>query len=105
MTKVTTTPRKSRKAKTSTKAAAPETQAAPKHPGGKLGQVVEQLETADGAMLSELVTLTGWQRHTIRGALSRLRRRGFAIRLEDRNGRKAYRLDPLTKPHETGAAS
>jgi DNA-binding MarR family transcriptional regulator len=64
-------------------------------PGGKLGLVVEQLEGADGAMLSDLVDLTGWQKHTVRAALTRLRQRGFAIRLEDRGDRRAYRLDPV----------
>lgn len=67
---------------------------APVRPDGKLGLLVEQVETADGAMLSELATLTGWQKHTVRAALTRLRQRGFPIRLEDRDGRKAYRLNP-----------
>ncbi len=64
----------------------------PARPGGKLGLMIEQIETADGARLGELVDLTGWQKHTVRAALTRLRQRGFAIRLEDRGGRKAYRL-------------
>ena len=64
----------------------------PTRPGGKLGLMVERLETADGATLLELTELTGWQSHTMRAALTRLRQRGFLIRLEDRDGRRAYRL-------------
>ena len=61
-------------------------------PGGKLGKLVERLETAEGATLAELTGLTGWQSHTMRAALTRLRQGGFLIRLEDRDGRRAYRL-------------
>lgn len=73
--------------------AAPESHAtSPKHPGGKLGQLVERLETPEGATLVELTALTGWQPHTVRAALTRLRQRGFKICLEARNDRKAYYL-------------
>lgn len=67
----------------------------PARPGGKLGLVVDRIAAEDGAMLSELVDLTGWQAHTVRAALSRLRQRGFAIRLEDRGDRNAYRIAPM----------
>jgi DNA-binding transcriptional regulator PaaX len=60
---------------------------------GKLGQLVERLETAEGATLAELTELTGWQPHAVRAALTRLRQRHFKICLEARSGRKAYRLD------------
>jgi hypothetical protein len=61
-------------------------------PGGKLGKLVERLEIAEGATLAELTALTGWQPHTVRAALTRLRQRGFKICLEARNDRKAYYL-------------
>ncbi len=61
-------------------------------PGGKLGLILDRLEDNTGASLSELVDATGWQKHSVHGALSRLRTRGFAIRLEAREGRKAYRF-------------
>jgi hypothetical protein len=73
---------------------APEVQTgSPSRPGGKLGKLVEKLETAEGATLAELTDLTGWQPHTVRAALTRLRQRRFKIRLEARNGRRAYRLN------------
>ncbi len=61
-------------------------------PAGKLGQVVDAISQADGATLAELVSLTCWQPHTARAALTRLRQRGFATHLDQQNGRKSYRL-------------
>jgi Protein of unknown function (DUF3489) len=62
-------------------------------PGGKLGLIVERLSAKTGATADELVEVTGWQRHSVLGALSRLRSRGFAMRLDVHPDRKAYRLD------------
>ncbi len=61
-------------------------------PGGKLGLILDRLEVQTGATVDELVDTTGWQKHSVHGALSRLRTSGFAIDLEAREGRKAYRL-------------
>ena len=65
-----------------------------KRPDGKLGLILDRLEDKTGASVGELVEATGWQKHSVHGALSRLRTRGFAIRLEAKEGRKAYRLAP-----------
>lgn len=62
-------------------------------PGGKLGLILSQLERKRGATLHELVDATGWQKHSVHGALSRLRTSGFAIRLEAKEGRRTYRLE------------
>ena len=79
-------------------AAAAETAAAPvvsRHsPGGKLGQVLAAVGAPGGATLAELVGLTGWQPHTTRAALTRLRQRGHALHLDTSGERKAYRLGP-----------
>ena len=61
-------------------------------PGGKLGLILDRLGRTAGATIDELVDATGWQKHSVHGALSRLRTRGFAVRLESTAGRKAYRL-------------
>ncbi len=63
-------------------------------PGGKLGLILDRLERKTGATIDELVETTGWQKHSVHGALSRLRSAGFAVRLESTVGRKAYRLAP-----------
>ena len=65
-----------------------------KRPGRKLGLILNRLERTAGATIDELVDATGWQKHSVHGALSRLRSGGFAVRLESTNGRKAYRLAP-----------
>ncbi len=65
---------------------------AAKRPGGKLGLILDRLGRKTGATIDELVDATGWQKHSVHGALSRLRSGGFAVRLEAKEGRKAYRL-------------
>jgi hypothetical protein len=66
----------------------------PKIPTGKLAGVIEHIGRAGGATIDELVATTGWQPHTIRAVLSRLRRRGHAITLSTgTDGCKAYRLE------------
>jgi hypothetical protein len=62
------------------------------HPGGKLGVIIDRLATKRGATADELVEATGWQRHSVLGALSRLKTRGFDFNLNLISGRKAYRL-------------
>ena len=66
-------------------------------PGGKLGVIIERLAAKTGATADELVEATGWQRHSVLGALSRLRSRGFAMQLDAHADRKAYRLDNAAK--------
>jgi hypothetical protein len=66
--------------------------AAGQEPGGKLGGVLAALSTDAGATLSELVALTGWQPHTTRAALTRLRQRGYTLERTERDGGKAYRI-------------
>lgn len=66
-------------------------------PGGKLGVIIDRLAGKSGATADELVAATGWQRHSVLGALSRLRSRGFTMRFDDHADRKAYRLDVTAK--------
>ena len=73
-------------------AAAAATVADQKRPTGKLGHVLNAVGAARGASLDELVELTGWQPHTARAALTRLRQRGFAVNLRETADRKAYHL-------------
>lgn len=61
-------------------------------PRGKLATLLSAIEVETGATLDELVAATSWQPHTTRAAITRLRQRGFDIRLEECDGRKAYRV-------------
>ena len=67
----------------------------PVRPGGKLGLILERLSTKAGATADELVDETGWQRHSVLGALSKLKARGFEFNLDAHADRKAYRLTEL----------
>jgi hypothetical protein len=44
--------------------------AAAKRPGTKQAKLIDMLKRADGATIAEIVTATGWQSHTVRGAIS-----------------------------------
>lgn len=66
--------------------------AVPARPGGKLGLITDRLGIEAGVTIDELTGMTGWQAHTVRAALSRLRTRGFTTRLERVGDRSAYRL-------------
>ena len=80
--------------KTATPAASEVAPAPPTpRPGGKLGIIIDRLAAKTGATADELVAATGWQRHSVLGALSRLRARGFSMQFDAHAGRKAYRLD------------
>jgi hypothetical protein len=49
--------------------------------GGKLGQIIRLLQRAKGASIDDLTEATGWQAHSVRGAISgQLRKRhGLAV--------------------------
>ena len=61
---------------------------------GKLGTLVDTIRAAKGANLSDLSATLGWQPHTTRAAISRLRKRGYAIELVNAGNHSAarYRL-------------
>jgi len=65
---------------------------APLRPAGKAAEVLALLSRAEGASLAELVAATGWQPHTTRAALTRLRQAGHSIRLAAEGDRRAYHL-------------
>jgi len=62
----------------------------PPPPRGKLGQVLSAVQQTDGASIDELITLTGWQAHTVRATLTRLRRSGVPICLAEISGARRY---------------
>ena len=66
----------------------------PDRPGGKLGLIVDRLATKQGVTADELAQVTGWQRHSVLGALSRLKSRGFDFALDVKGERKFYRITP-----------
>lgn len=53
---------------------------------GKQDQLIGLLQRKTGARTDVLVSKLGWQRHTVRAAISRLRQRGHIIELKQSNG-------------------
>jgi hypothetical protein len=59
----------------------------------KLDQIVSMLVRPEGASLAELVAATGWQAHSVRGALAgSLKKKGHVIRAEKLDGKRRYRI-------------
>ena len=59
----------------------------------KLDLVLSMLVRPNGASLGELVAATGWQAHSVRGALAgALKRKGHAILSEKVDGERRYRI-------------
>lgn len=64
----------------------------------KLGQIIRLLQRTKGATLDDLINATGWQAHSVRGAISgSLRKRhGLAITAAtDENRGRVYRLSKV----------
>jgi Protein of unknown function (DUF3489) len=62
--------------------------------GSKLEQIVTLLRRPSGATIEQLVTATGWQSHSVRGAISgSLKKKlGLAIVSDKSDGPRVYRL-------------
>ena len=63
-------------------------------PGGKLGKLVELLQRPSGATLEEMVAATGWQAHSVRGAMSGglKKKQGLTITSTKTDGTRVYRI-------------
>lgn len=73
---------------TGTAAPAPETKKI-----SKLDLVLAHLSRPGGASLAELIAATGWQPHSVRGALAgTLKKKGHAIVSERIEGERRYRI-------------
>jgi hypothetical protein len=65
---------------------------------GKNARIVELVSRPEGAGIDELTAATGWQRHTIRAALTRLRQSGFTVELRTgEDGHRAYHHAAITE--------
>jgi hypothetical protein len=75
--------------------ATPEQLASPLAPS-KQSQIITLLRGDSGASMPQLMTLTGWQSHTVRGMLSgSLRKRlGLNVQCQLEGGARVYRIVP-----------
>ena len=62
-------------------------------PSGKAGTILALLRRLKGARLTELQKATGWQAHSIRAALTGLRKRGITITRSQDDGVTVYRAE------------
>lgn len=75
--------------------ARPEAAAAPPRTGAKSQVLVELLRRDEGASIAEISAATGWQAHSVRGAISGTlkKKRGLAVTSEKVEGRgRVYRI-------------
>lgn len=67
----------------------------PCRPGTKLAKVVAALQNQDGTTIFPLMCCTGWQPHTIRGALSGMVRKKLGLHVvssKAADGERVYRI-------------
>jgi hypothetical protein len=81
-----------RKTGKSTKAAVPV--APPQPTGSKQAQLITLLKAPDGATIEQMTSATGWQAHTVRGAISGVLRKklGLNVVCAGDAGSRAYRI-------------
>ena len=60
--------------------------------GSKLANVIGLLDRPDGASLDDLIQITNWLPHTLRAAMTGLRRRGLDIERRREDGATRYRI-------------
>ena len=62
-------------------------------PKSKLDVLIARLKRPSGASIDDLVKTTGWQAHSVRGAMAgALRKKGHAVTSEKIDGVRRYRL-------------
>jgi hypothetical protein len=90
------TAKSGKKASSASKAPKGQKKAAPTaREGSKTAQVIALLEKAKGASLAELMEVTGWQAHSVRGFLSGTvgKKMGLKLESEKRDGERFYSLN------------
>jgi DNA-binding MarR family transcriptional regulator len=59
---------------------------------GKILQVIALLKRSEGATLAEIIAVTGWQHHSVRAAMTGLRKKGHSIQRSKRDGGGCWRI-------------
>ena len=96
--KATKTPSKDKKGKKGTKAAAKTAARLARQPAeerkNKKAEVVAMMRRPKGATLAEIMAATGWQKHTVRGFVSLLGKKGEAQIESSKNsdGARTYKV-------------
>lgn len=89
------------RAKTSTRTKALSSSIAPSSRApSKQATIIALLSRPAGATIGDLVAATGWQQHTVRAALTRLRQQGYHVSRASGADGSVYRIIGLTKSAE-----
>ncbi len=72
----------------------PETGSGPKTPKGKIAVLLDLLRQPDGTTIEQMMAATGWQAHSVRGAMSGSIKtvRGIAVISEKSETGRVYRI-------------
>jgi len=62
-------------------------------PESKIENVIALLQHENGATLDDMVAATGWQPHTTRAALTGLKKKGYLVASQKKDGVRRYRAD------------
>ena len=79
----------------------------PVAPGGKIGLLIELLRRPDGATINEMSEATGWQTHSVRGAMAGQIKKilGLTITSDKPANERIYRIGrTATSPTEARSA-
>jgi Protein of unknown function (DUF3489) len=74
---------------------APAPDAEPASPKGKIGAVIALLRRPEGARIEDLMAATGWQSHSVRGAMAGAikKKLGLTIASVKTDGVRTYRIE------------
>ncbi|WP_265587874.1 DUF3489 domain-containing protein [Sphingomicrobium arenosum] len=62
-------------------------------PKTKIDRLIARLKRDKGATIEELARLTGWQKHSVRGAMAgSLKKKGFVVSSEKVGAERRYRI-------------
>lgn len=73
-------------------------------PSSKLGQIIRLLQRTKGATIDDLVDATGWQPHSVRGAISGQLKKRHGLDVTATNDETRGRVYRLPKKAKTGGA-
>ncbi len=68
----------------------------PTQPVNKKRLIETMLRRADGCTVSELIAATGWQKHSLRAAMTGFRKAGCLINRDRTDGLSRYRIVEVT---------
>lgn len=63
----------------------------------KTDRLLSLLQSGTGASLEDMTAATGWQAHTVRAALTGLRKRGFSVQRNTEGNTTVWSIGPAAR--------